>query len=178
MTRRNTLIVFAALAMMGCQHQETNGDTPAPSSEPGPAITQQENAQKVPPSEPGIGTAEEKKDANAIKTPALDLNALPTPKPLPADGQNAIWLLSTLSLVVDQGQTPGGLYVKGKMDGGRFVPSGGVMGTRPADEDGTPGWLELSDGKFYPAQTARAPAQPFLEGKMTQSGFVPAAALK
>lgn len=68
------------------------------------------------------------------------------------------------------GQT---FYVSGHKEGDRFIPHGQIMGEGALATDGTPGWFELSSGKFYRQQTAQAPISPYVVGFMTPEGFVP-----
>jgi hypothetical protein len=63
--------------------------------------------------------------------------------------------------------------MRGKMMNGAFQPSGTIEGTDKIPLGGTPGWVELNTGQFFPAMTSRAPAQPFIEGRMTTVGFFP-----
>ena len=79
------------------------------------------------------------------------------------------------------GKTPPGetvLYVKGRIEADRFIPESndidgtGEVGPAP---DGQPGWMELADGSFVPAQTARVPRRPYVEGYRLKDGtFRPA----
>lgn len=70
---------------------------------------------------------------------------------------------------------PSGLYIEGFLDADRFVPTGRqIEGDGPIGHaEGTPGWMELATGQFFGAMTARAPARPYVEGTMTEEGFVP-----
>ena len=82
---------------------------------------------------------------------------------------------------IHDGTTPQpvkGLYVKGRLETGRFIPESndidGVGPVGPAPE-GQAGWMELNDGSFTPAQTARAPRRPYVEGYQLKDGtFQPA----
>ncbi len=69
-------------------------------------------------------------------------------------------LLDDCSIHPDHDGPPKGLYVRGQLADGRFIPEGGVEGQGELTGAGTPGWLELRNVKFYPAMTARAPAPP------------------
>jgi hypothetical protein len=77
---------------------------------------------------------------------------------------------------IHDGTTPPpdkGLYVKGRLEGGRFIPeSNDIDGTGEVGpvSDGQPGWMELADGSFTPAQTARAPRRPYVEGYRLKDG--------
>ena len=63
----------------------------------------------------------------------------------------------------------------GTQDADGYYPQGSqVEGEGPLGAaQGTPGWLELLDLRFYPAMTARSPARPYIEGTRTDRGFVP-----
>ena len=92
---------------------------------------------------------------------------------LPADGSNAILVFKTLRFISDTGENPKGFFMRGKMVNGAFQPSGTMEGTDKIPLGGTPGWVELNTGQFFPAMTSRAPAQPSIEGRMTTVGFFP-----
>ena len=49
----------------------------------------------------------------------------------------------------------------------RFTAVGQVAGDGELSPGGSPGWVELSDGSFYGAQTARPPFPPYVEGSLT-----------
>jgi hypothetical protein len=72
------------------------------------------------------------------------------------------------------GAPPPDLHVEGTLDRGRFVPRGPVIGDGVIGASGHPGWVQLSTGAFVPAESAVAPVPPFVEGVMTDAGFVPA----
>ncbi len=70
--------------------------------------------------------------------------------------------------------TPGGEYVRGSVIEGEFVPDGDVEGRPAATSDGgRPGYLELGPGTFMGQQEARKPRPPYLEGRLTDEGFIP-----
>ena len=70
---------------------------------------------------------------------------------------------------------PSGFYVVGTQNTDGFYPNGiqiegnGQFGS----VEGTPGWLELLDQRFYPAMTSRAPARPYIDGTKNDRGFIP-----
>jgi hypothetical protein len=72
-----------------------------------------------------------------------------------------------------EGSPPAGLYVEGTVIRGRFVARGDVQGAGELGREGHPGWVELSTGRFTPAETAVAPTPPYVEGTLTDAGFVP-----
>jgi hypothetical protein len=92
---------------------------------------------------------------------------------LPVDGSATVLIFKTLQMMKDTGQTPEGFFMRGKMMNGAFQPSGTLEGTDKVPVGGTPGWVELNTGQFFPAMTSKAPAQPFIEGRMTTVGFFP-----
>lgn len=65
---------------------------------------------------------------------------------------------------------PAGLFVRGRVEDGRFVAEGDVEGEGELGEAGQPGWLELADGSFHGDQTARPPFPPFVRGFRTPGG--------
>lgn len=91
-------------------------------------------------------------------------------------GDAAFFILQSCTICpANSNQTPQTFYVKGHMDRSRFVPESQVMGEGSLElQTGTPGWLELDTGHFYPMQTARAPVSPYIKGNMTTQGFIPA----
>ena len=92
----------------------------------------------------------------------------------PENGTTALLMLDALQFVADTGQTPKGFFFRGVMENGLFIPDDkGLQGSATSPVGGTPGWVELHTGKFLPAMTARAPAKPFIEGRMTSAGFFP-----
>src|SRR5690606_2497420 len=80
------------------------------------------------------------------------------------DSVHVVWgtsmngTLAYLSLkdgTVHERRAPDDLYVEGWTVEGRFHPEGHVQGDGVFAHDGEPGWLELADGRFYPATAAR-----------------------
>lgn len=69
--------------------------------------------------------------------------------------------------------TPSGFYVKGRIRNGQFAPESGILGEGDFAANGQNGWIELATGKFYPMHTAKTPMSPYVEGHMTDFGFVP-----
>ena len=99
--------------------------------------------------------------------------ACTTPAPAPVKAAPAAWL-SLEDLQVRDG-APTGLFVRGtRGPDGSFVPGAVVEGTAPTTADaGHPGYLELSLLRFMGAEEARKPVPPYVEGRMTDAGFVP-----
>lgn len=121
-------------------------------------------------------------EADDARPPAPAPTAQPAPSPTakpteaqPADG--AVWL-SFPDLTLHPASKPrAGLYLEGTREAGAFAPTSDVQGEaadagQPAQR-GQPGYLELSTMRFMAAQEARAPVAPYVEGEMTEQGFVP-----
>lgn len=68
---------------------------------------------------------------------------------------------------------PQQLFLRVNVKGGRVVTDPRIEGEADLPAQGTPGWYELGARKFFPTQTAKSPASPFLEGFLTENGFVP-----
>ena len=65
-------------------------------------------------------------------------------------------LFNDCSIHPDSDGAPSGLYVRGRLEEGRFVPEGEVQGEGPVGAStGTPGWVELR-----PAPTAQNQSRP------------------
>ena len=67
------------------------------------------------------------------------------------------------------------LFLQVSVKEGRVQADPRVQGEAELQSEGTPGWYELGAQKFFPMQTAKAPASPYLEGFLTDSGFIPSA---
>lgn len=99
------------------------------------------------------------------RTTARDAQETPTEKPaflLLRDG--TVHASAPAGLHVAGTQGPDGYYPTAS-----FIDGEGQMG--PAE--GTPGWFELLDLRFYPAMTGRPPAAPYIEGTKSTAGFIP-----
>ena len=68
---------------------------------------------------------------------------------------------------------PGSFHVRGHIEDGKFIPEGKVLGEGTLEAKGQVGWLELTSGKFYPMHTMQSPISPYVDGVMTDNGFVP-----
>ncbi len=122
----------------------------------------------------GFGTVE-------VQPPAA-LNVEP-PEPLPLEAApvsepgTAFLRLLDGSLVLAP-RRPGELHVAGRMEDGRFAPSGGVEGEgslcseyeAQTGHPGHPGWMELANGVFHGDETGRAPQRPYVHGCLDPSG--------
>ena len=86
------------------------------------------------------------------------------------------WLeLHDLSLHQDtEAVAPRGLYVQGLVgEDGSFEPTSDIKGDAVGRAPGTgtsPGWVELRTRRFHRAMEAVAPAPPYVEGVMDESG--------
>jgi hypothetical protein len=67
-------------------------------------------------------------------------------------------------------ETPTGFYVAGRKEGDRFIPVGKVQGSGEFGREGLPGWMELSDGRFYGDMVARPPFPPYVRGYRVSGG--------
>ena len=85
-------------------------------------------------------------------------------------------VLLNRELVPSDQPEPGGFYVLVKQVEGGYEAVSEVKGQGEFAEAGRQGWLELRPMSFVPAQTARPPVQPYIEGVMTDQGFVPSSA--
>ena len=73
-------------------------------------------------------------------------------------------LFNDCSIHPDSDGAPSGLYVRGRLEEGRFVPEGEVQGEGPVGAStGTPGWVELRDERFRPAMIARPTLPPYVD---------------
>jgi rhodanese-related sulfurtransferase len=122
----------------------------------------------------GFGTVEVQPPAALVVEP---------PEPLPAesapiiDPGTAFLRLLDGSLVLAP-RRPGELHVPGRIEDGRFVPTGSVEGEgalcreyeREAGHRGHPGWMELANGVFHGDETGRAPQSPYVHGCLDASG--------
>jgi hypothetical protein len=97
----------------------------------------------------------------------------PEEAPMTTPETNGYYLFSDGKVHPDSEGAATGLHVRGILDGDRFTPVGDVDGEGDLGGAGAPGWLELSDGSFHGEQTGRPPFPPYVEGAMTDNGFVP-----
>lgn len=84
--------------------------------------------------------------------------------------------LSTGSKNPARDAEPKGFFVRGHMKENSFIPeSMQILGDGELAQTGAglPGWYELNICQFFPMQTGRAPASPYVNGFMTKAGFVP-----
>ncbi len=104
--------------------------------------------------------------------PAPQLPATPmSPAMIPTTAARA-WFDLAAGVVKTDG-APKGLYIEGAVQDGAFVPSSDVLGDGAVGAPGHPGYLELATGSFMRAEEARTPVAPYVEGAMTEQGFVP-----
>ena len=98
------------------------------------------------------------------------------PPPAPPPAKADTWL-SLGDLQMHEG-APSGCFVRGAVGyDGLFVPAGDeIVCDAPAPPaDALPGYLELSTMRFMGASEGRAPVPPYVEGRITDAGFVPTA---
>lgn len=70
-------------------------------------------------------------------------------------------------------KAPKGLHLKLDVKNGQLHTNPSLEGHGDLANAGTPGWFEIGAGKFFPMQTAKSPTSPYLEGYLTDKGFVP-----
>jgi len=90
-----------------------------------------------------------------------------------SENNEVIFSLNERGMISPKGAHPTGFYVRGHMQGDQFVAESEVLGDGELGSTGQPGWLELSNGKFFPMHTAMSPHSPYVRGYMTSHGFVP-----
>jgi hypothetical protein len=152
------ILLMMFIVLTGCNHSDKSPATPEATATPNDPIV----ASKTHP------------DAAPVLLNPSDLKKKKASiHSLPADGSDTVLVFKTLRFIKDEGQVFEGFYMKGKMLNGAFQPSGDMQGTDKIPLGGTPGWVELNTGQFFPAMTSKAPAQPFIEGRMTTAGFFP-----
>jgi hypothetical protein len=82
----------------------------------------------------------------------------------------AYMLLADGSIHDWSGSAPAGFYVEGRRTGDGFAPAGNVKGSGTLGAEGHPGWLELSNGRFYGDETGRPPFKPYVKGYRSADG--------
>ena len=87
-----------------------------------------------------------------------------------ADEQSGYLAIAHGRIVPDSGQPPAGLFLRGTIRDGLFVPAGAIEGDGPFGEAGQPGWMELADGSFHGDQTGRPPFPPYVRGYLIKGG--------
>lgn len=70
-------------------------------------------------------------------------------------------------------QEPSSFYVKGHLENGRFIVESQVLGAGQLASSGRPGWMELPSGEFFSQEVMRGVISPYVNGFMTNNGFVP-----
>ena len=89
------------------------------------------------------------------------------------NGDVVFFILKNGSICSGKEPAPKTFYVKGHVDGGHFVAEGDVQGDGSFASAGRPGWIEIPSGQFYSMETARGVVSPYVNGYMTDGGFVP-----
>ena len=89
------------------------------------------------------------------------------------EGEEVFFVLKNASMCKVNAKEPTSFFLKGRVHNGNFLPQSEILGSEPLAHDGTKGWLELESGKFYTTQTPRSPKSPYVNGFMTDEGFVP-----
>lgn len=68
---------------------------------------------------------------------------------------------------------PQQLFLRVDVRDGQLQADPRIEGETELTATGTPGWYELGAQKFFPMQTAKSPVSPYLEGFLSENGFVP-----
>ncbi len=89
------------------------------------------------------------------------------------DGTEVYFILSDQSVIQEPKHPPFDFYVKGIIQGNKFVPKSTVLGIGELAKEGRYGWLELHSKEFFPMESDRMALTPFVKGYMTTGGFVP-----
>ncbi len=90
--------------------------------------------------------------------------------------QTVFFILKNGSMCATKnGLDPKTFYVKGRMENGQFIvdTQSGVQGDGDLNISGRPGWLEIGGGQFFSQETGKAPTSPYVNGYMTDEGFMP-----
>lgn len=90
-----------------------------------------------------------------------------------SENEEVFFVLKNATMCSAMSPIPNSFYIRGRVHNGQFVPESTVLGEGEFEVIGQNGWLEIKIGKFYPAHTAQAPISPYVEGHMTDYGFVP-----
>lgn len=83
------------------------------------------------------------------------------------------FILSNQHVSLKTKNTPQEFYVIGNIVDNTFVPTSKVLGQGELATTGRKGWLELNSKKFFPEETANRAITPFIQGYMTETGFIP-----
>jgi hypothetical protein len=89
------------------------------------------------------------------------------------DKQSVYFVLKNGTMCSSDEPTPKTFYVVGHIEDGRFMADSDVKGDGELGQSGRPGWLEIPTGQFYSQETPRAVMSPYVNGYMTDAGFVP-----
>lgn len=89
------------------------------------------------------------------------------------NGTEAIFILKEQKILPKGKQLPQDFYITGTIIDGNFVVNGKIQGTGSLGAAGRKGWLELNTNEFFPEESGRRAISPFVQGYMTDNGFVP-----
>lgn len=90
-----------------------------------------------------------------------------------SDGSEAIFLISSQSIIADSKSKPEGFYIKGTIHDGKFHPNSEILGIGELATQGRYGWLELNSRIFFPMESDQKANTPFIKGYLTDNGFIP-----
>lgn len=90
-----------------------------------------------------------------------------------SDGSEVFFVLKNNSVISAQKTPPEGFYIKGQIQGGRFIATSEVLGIGQLATAGRYGWLELNSAEFFPMESDQKADSPFVKGYITPQGFVP-----
>ena len=68
---------------------------------------------------------------------------------------------------------PSSFHIRGHFSDGRFIVDSQILGANTLASSGRPGWMEIPSGQFYSQETMRGVTPPYINGYMTEKGFVP-----
>jgi|JI10StandDraft_1071094.scaffolds.fasta_scaffold1505630_1 hypothetical protein len=90
------------------------------------------------------------------------------------NNSEVFFILSNQTIIRAQKTMPQGFYVKGSMEGGKFIAKSDVLGVGNLATSGRYGWLELQSKSFFPMESDRKALAPFVKGYQNAAGdFVP-----
>ena len=90
-----------------------------------------------------------------------------------SENQKVFFVLADSKKVAQSSGVPSSFYVGGYEKDGTFVAETNVLGEGELIMQGRRGWLELSSGNFHSMHAAQSPISPYVDGVMTENGFVP-----
>ena len=89
------------------------------------------------------------------------------------ENQSVFFVLSTGKIQPASEPSPASFHIKGHFSGGRFIVESQVLGSGILASSGRPGWMEIPSGQFYSQEVMRGQTPPYINGYMTEEGFIP-----